>query len=87
MAAGRKNKYLSLEERGQVVAMLLHAVREDGTFPHGDLRKISERFDVDRKTVWRLWKRADQTRETGKIDYGEIDSKKKQWPAPYLFFR
>ena len=68
MVVRRKYKYLSLEERGQVVSMLVHAVREDGSFPHGDVKKISELFDVDRKTVWRLWKRADTARETGKIN-------------------
>jgi hypothetical protein len=63
-----KYKLLSLEERGQIVAMLLHSLQEDGSFPHGDLRKISELFGVDRKTVWRLWKRADAARSSGKID-------------------
>jgi hypothetical protein len=77
MIVGSKYKILSLEERGQIVAMLLHSVREDGTFPHGDLTKISDFFGVDRKTVWRLWKRADSARSSGKINYGEISSRKK----------
>jgi hypothetical protein len=83
---GRKNKYLSLEERGQVVAMLLHAVREDGTFPHGDMLKISERFGVERKTVWRLWIRAVKTRLTGKIDYGEIAPRKNLCGRRLIYF-
>ena len=66
--------------------MLLHAVREDGSFPHGDVKKISERFDVDRKTVWRIWKSADTARLHGKIDYVEIATKKKNCGRRLMYF-
>jgi hypothetical protein len=77
MTEKKRYNYISLEQRGQIVAMLLHSVRQDGSFPHGDLKKISDAFDVDRKTVWRIWKKAKLAREQGLVNYEEISSRKK----------
>jgi hypothetical protein len=67
---------MTAEERGHAVAMLVQAVREDGTFAHGDLQKIRDHFQVDRTTIWRLWKRAKTARIEGKIVQEEFGSKK-----------
>ena len=54
---------LEMTEDGRIEALsMMLAKVEDGRFPHGEMKKLCEKFGGTRSTLWRLWKRSGSSR-------------------------